>query len=426
MHHALWLRLSLLSSRAASVAVAAQEPDTIVLNPVLVTATRVPTPVDAVTAAVTVVSGRELQLRGIRTVAEALRTVPGAAVVETGSYGGLTSLFLRGGESDYVKVLVDGVPLNQPGGAFDFANLTTDDVERIEVLRGPASVLYGSDAVTGVVQIFTRRGAGSARAAASVRAGTYGTLAVSAEAWGGGAATSWSFGVSRRTTDGVLPVNNAYRNSVFAGLVHVAPDERSDATLSVRYGDDAYHFPTDGADTLVDRNQFTYGSGPVLGLDAGRWLTPRLEARVLLALSETDGGFDDRQDGPADTTGFFGFQSLDHVRRASADVRANVHVGAATVLTGGAALERESQRSFSASQSQYGPSDAQLDVRRRNAAYYAQLVTDVARRVTLNLGARLEDNERFGTFATYRVGAAWRLAGGARGRVSAGGGGAGR
>src|SRR5437899_7402004 len=172
MHHALWLRLSLLSSLAASVAVAAQEPDTIVLNPVLVTATRVPTPVDAVTAAVTVVSGRELQLRGIRTVAEALRTVPGAAVVETGSYGGQTSLFLRGGESDYVKVLIDGVPVNQPGGAFDFSSLTTDNVDRVEIVRGPASVLYGSDAVSGVGQSLTRRGAGwsgAGQAAATVR-----------------------------------------------------------------------------------------------------------------------------------------------------------------------------------------------------------------------------------------------------------------
>src|SRR5947207_1750608 len=175
MHHAFVLRLSVLSSLAASVAAAAQEPDTVVLNPVVVTATRVPTPADAVTAAVTTLSGRELQLRGIRTVAEALRAVPGAAVVETGSYGGQTSLFLRGGESDYVKVLVDGVPQNQPGGAFDFADLTTDNVDRIEIVRGPASVLYGSDAVTGVIQIFTRTGSGAPRVTAAARAGTYGS-----------------------------------------------------------------------------------------------------------------------------------------------------------------------------------------------------------------------------------------------------------
>src|SRR6266566_133144 len=142
---------------------AGQEPtDTVVLNPVVVTATRIPTPADGVPVAVTVIRGTELRERGILTVAEALRSVPAASVVTTNSYGSQTSLFLRGGQSNYVKVLIDGIPQNVPGGAYDFANLTTDNIERIEVVRGPASVLYGSDAVAGVVQIFTRDGGGAA------------------------------------------------------------------------------------------------------------------------------------------------------------------------------------------------------------------------------------------------------------------------
>src|SRR5213596_2013400 len=90
------------------------------------------------------------------------------AVVQSGSYGAPASLFTRGGQSNYTKVLVDGVPLNDPGGALDLGLLTLDDVERIEVVRGPTSVLYGSDAVAGVVQIFTRRG--DARSRASLQA----------------------------------------------------------------------------------------------------------------------------------------------------------------------------------------------------------------------------------------------------------------
>jgi outer membrane cobalamin receptor len=84
--------------------------------------------------------------------------VPGVAVVQGAGPGGLTSVFMRGGQSDYVQVLVDGVQVNDPGGAFDWAHLRVDDIARIEVVRGPASVLYGSDAVSGVVQIFTRSG----------------------------------------------------------------------------------------------------------------------------------------------------------------------------------------------------------------------------------------------------------------------------
>ena len=82
-------------------------------------------------------------------VAGLFATVILSGVVTTSAYGSQTSLFVRGGGSDYVKVLIDGVPQNAPGGAYDFANLTTDNVERIEVVRGPASVVYGSDAIKG-------------------------------------------------------------------------------------------------------------------------------------------------------------------------------------------------------------------------------------------------------------------------------------
>ena len=202
MRYALLLRVGLLASLATSGDLAAQEPDTVMLNPVVVTATRLPRSAAGVPAAVAVLRGAELRAQGIHTVLEALRDVPGAAVVQTGSFGGQTSLFLRGGQSNYVKVLVDGVPVNQPGGSFDFANLTIDNVERIEVVRGPASVLYGSDAVTGVVQIFTRRGTGASRAEGSVQGGTYGTLAWDAETSGGSQVASYSVSISRFASDG--------------------------------------------------------------------------------------------------------------------------------------------------------------------------------------------------------------------------------
>src|SRR6058998_3713504 len=125
--------LGMLSPVVFPMVLAAQQrTDTVTLAPVVVTATRLPTRADALPTSVTVISGAQLRAEGIRTVAEALRIVPGAAVVTTGPWGGQASLFLRGGESDYVKVLIDGVPQNAPGGSYDFANLTTDNVERIE------------------------------------------------------------------------------------------------------------------------------------------------------------------------------------------------------------------------------------------------------------------------------------------------------
>ena len=398
---------------------AAQTPiDTVELNPVVVTATRLSRSLAGVPAAVTVLRGADLREQGIHTVFEALRDVPGAAVVQTGSFGGQTSLFIRGGQSNYVKVLVDGVPVNQPGGSFDFANLTTDNIERIEVVRGPASVLYGSDAVTGVVQIFTRRAPGSSRSEASVRGGTYGTLAWNAEASGGSQAATYSAALSRFTSDGMYAFNNAYHNTVFSGLARVVPDDRTDATLTLRYEDAVFHFPTNGAGKAVDHNQFGYGSGPTLGLDVGHFFSRRLEARLLLATNETNGGSDNRPDSTTDSSRF---QNLDDVRRSSADVRANLYLSSGAVVTLGTAIEQEREHSFNVCQTSFGDCGTlPIDSARWNAAFYAQGVTDVAGSIGLTTGLRVEDNQRFGTFVAYRVGAVYRVAAGTRLRLTAG------
>ena len=165
-HHLALSGAMALAFVAASVSAAraqASSPDTTTLAPVVVTATRLPSAAGAATLSTTVISGDDLRARGVRSVLDALRETPSVAVVQGGSFGQQTSLFLRGGQSNYTQVLVDGVVVNDPGGAIDLANLTTDNIDRIEIVRGPASVLYGANAVTGVIQIFTRKGNGPLR-----------------------------------------------------------------------------------------------------------------------------------------------------------------------------------------------------------------------------------------------------------------------
>ena len=145
------------------------------LQDVVVTAAGTPVELREAPATTTVIDGERLREQGIATLADALREVPGIAIARSGSFGGTTTLFVRGGERDYTKVLIDGVPVNDPGGDFDFAHLSTADIERIEVVRGPASVLYGSDAVSGVIHVITRRGRTGVRGTATARAGSYGT-----------------------------------------------------------------------------------------------------------------------------------------------------------------------------------------------------------------------------------------------------------
>ena len=125
---------------------------------IVVTASRSPEPAREVGSSVTVLDRDEIERRGVATVLELLRTVPGVEVSQGGGPGRVASVFLRGATSAQTLVLLDGVRLNSPAtAAFDLADLTVDGVERVEILRGPQSVLYGSEAMGGVVSITTRR-----------------------------------------------------------------------------------------------------------------------------------------------------------------------------------------------------------------------------------------------------------------------------
>ena len=378
---------------------AAQQPDSAVrLQPVVVTATLVAAPSAAVPAAVTVLSGDALRARGVRTVADALRLVPGASVVESGSFGSQTSLFLRGGESDYVKVLIDGVPQNLPGGSFDFANLTTADVDRIEIVRGPASVLYGSDAVTGVIQIFTGAGRGAPHGQVGFGGGTYAAQWLNGDLGGGSEKLSYGVSLSRFTSDGIYSFNNDYRNGAASARVKFAPDARSDASLSARYGDGVFHFPTDGGGQPVDSNQSTTERGPSFGLDAGRMVSPRVGVRANVGWTEAQNRYDDAT---------YAYHSKDVTRRLAAGVRTDLQPATA-IVTIGAEYQHESQ------------AGSNLDTTRRNSALFAQLLTGTTGPVSLTLGARLDDNQQFGTHGTARAGLVWRLDGRTRARAAAG------
>jgi len=125
---------------------------------VVVTAQAEPLQVQQTTAPMDAITRREIDEQLLRTLPDALLISPGIAIGRTGSEGGTASVFLGGGNSSYTKVLVDGTPVNEPGNAVDFSNFTLDNVDKIEVVRGAESAIYGTDAVAGVVQVFTHRG----------------------------------------------------------------------------------------------------------------------------------------------------------------------------------------------------------------------------------------------------------------------------
>jgi vitamin B12 transporter len=426
------MKLFLAFAALATLAdpVSSQEPpDTFRLDELVVTATGLPAARRAVPAAVTVFRGEDLRALGVHRVADALRLVPGAHLVSSGPTGSLTTMFLRGGEADYVQVLVDGVTVNEPGGSFDFAQLATLEVERIEVVRGPVSVLYGTDAVAGVVQIFTRTGTGGPTVRATVEAGSFDKVGVTlagGPATGGGnslnldagvsgAASSlgYSFGVAHNTTDGVLAVNNDYERLAASGALRWSAPwagqaaqpglARTQAALTARFSDHTYHYPTDGAGRMVDLNTHGTGRSVVVGLEAGHSFTERIETRATLDIFRGRTGTEDTSDTPADTLGSYASDLAGSTRRTGLDVLGNIRFQQA-VLTIGVAGEWQSGSSSLLSLSQFGPFESDASYDRSSKSAYTQLVARPIERIDATVGGRYQHSETFGGLTTYRAG----------------------
>jgi len=173
MRHGVWFVLAL--SLALPASVDAQE--TQKAEPVVVTATKVETPVEQVGAAIGVITGEDFKTYHYETVGDALRQIPGLEVERSGSLGKVTTLSIRGANSNQVQILVDGVRVKSPTtGQVDLSDLSPDLIERIEIIRGPQSTLYGADAIGGVVNIITKKGTGPFSGSVQQEAGNYDTL----------------------------------------------------------------------------------------------------------------------------------------------------------------------------------------------------------------------------------------------------------
>jgi vitamin B12 transporter len=383
-----------------------QETDTTRLRTVVVSASKVPRPASTLTQAVTVLSGENLRARGVTRVSDALREVPGAMLVQSGSYGAVTSLFLRGGESRYTKVLIDGVPVNSSGGFFDFSHLTTDNIDRIEIVRGPASVLYGADAVSGIVQIFTRKGSSEPRASLGARAGTYRSFDIDADAAGDNPYGQFSLGAARHSTDGILPFNNQYRNGTLSSALTLGHENGGDVRLSARYTAAEFHYPTDFAGQPVDTNSYRTQHRLTVGVDAGKNLSDRAQARLLAGTNEVS-------DLTEDIATPFGASAPEHSAfrsrgyRRSAEGRLSFFLPTNVTATFGANYEKEHERSSNGSGPVGGSTTEtdSFDASRNNVAYYSELLGTPDDRLSYTLSGRVDNNSDYHRFATYRLGA---------------------
>jgi len=257
------------------------EPAAHQVGDVIATATRTDTPPSQIASSVTVVTAEEIERRQLRLVTDVLRRVPGVDVRRNGGPGTTTSIFIRGGDSDHVLVLLDGVVLNDPSSpsrAPILNDLTTEDIERIEIVRGPQSVLYGGDAMSGVIQIFTKRGDGKPKVVGSGEGGSYstarGTLSVSGEMGDLNYAASGSYwstdGFSTRSAGGE---RDGYENYTTSARLGWKPNTTFSIDGMFRFSDARADFDGSGFenDHHVDTEQLLARVAPKLSLFDGRW-----------------------------------------------------------------------------------------------------------------------------------------------------------
>ena len=243
-------------STAARTLVAAPEADaTVVYSP-----TAIPTLARDIASSVTVITAADIAREQRRTVPDALANVQGLNIVQTGGPGGQTSVFMRGTNSNQVKVLIDGIDVSDPSNpnrSFDFGQLLTADIERIEVLRGPQSGLYGADAIGGVISIITKKGEGPPKATALVEGGSFGTFNQIASLSGGDQRGNYAFTAAhfRAASTPVTPlellppgrqrINDSYDNWTYSTKLGYNLSDNLALNWVGRFTDATLHFTGD-------------------------------------------------------------------------------------------------------------------------------------------------------------------------------------
>ena len=403
MNNSLRILVALSAGLAASPSLATADEDT--LDQIIVTGSRAPISAGDVGSAVTIITRQDIDRRQVRYVSELLRAVPGFSVSHTGVVGSQTQVRVRGSEANQVLVLIDGVRANDPatGDEFRWEYLATANIERIEIVRGPQSALWGSDAIGGVVHIITKSGRDAPGVGGYLEAGSENTLNAAMNGGFGGDAWSVVVGVEQLATDGSNISRTGGENDdsdITTGSVNARfkPSDRLAVQLGLRtvnaYSQfDAVDFvatglPTD-SDVATDTTQRLAQLGVTLGASDNR-VRHHLNARYF------DSDNRDLTDGvEAASSGS---------DRLNIGYQADIRIGRNLLAI---ALEHEKTNFEQRGEIVWGDpnQDQEMDV--------MSVVTDFQGRATDNvtylLSARFDDNSDFNDIVTGRASIAWNV-----------------
>lgn len=389
---------------------------------IIVTATRVPTPSQRVGSTVSVITAADIKNHQYRSATDALKSIPSLSVIRNGGPGKLTSIFSRGTNASQTLVLIDGIEINDPSntdGRVDLSHLYIGDIERIEVLHGPQSTLYGSDAIGAVIQVFTRKGEGDTAASGTVEGGSFGTLNEYAYLSGAKQKLSYTFNVQHTDTNGVSALSSDFRQP---NGVH-DDDSSESLTLSSRLvfsASDILEFDFSGryivTDSELDLNVFPVQDDSdsdnetdqlILGLNTRlSLLGGRTEHRF--GISYTDIDRDDRDDfDPVNSFDFL--RASNKSKKLKFELQNDFYLSEAHTLTLGVETEEDNIDSELVSESLFGPFTSSVDEDVRNNAVYFQDQFVLGEQLSGTAGIRNDDNEDFDNETTWRLALAYEL-----------------
>jgi vitamin B12 transporter len=382
---------------------------------VLVSATRGDAPASTLGVATTVLDREAIAERQAPSFLDLVQGTPGIAVARTGGLGNQGSLFVRGGESRFARILVDGVPVNEPGGVFDLGSSLAFEIDRVEIVRGAASSLYGTDALAGVVNIVTRRalpGEGPGFHA-EAEGGSFDTRRFQGGLSGRAGAVDWNVGALRLDTDNELP-NNAFEETAGAASLGASLGPQTNLRVVLRAYDSALGTPGQVAFGRPDL-EGTFDRSDVVTGATLRHTTGRASHELRAGYAQTHQLSRDPVDSGSFTAEFEGqvaaFPSFDfvdalgyqnNVARLSAGYQADLEIAPGHLLSGGADLEHETGDVGSRAEALLSPT-------RTNAGGFLQDRFVIGGRAHVTLGGRLEHNDNFGWKAVPRAAVAVQL-----------------
>lgn len=416
------LALPLLSLPIVSTPVHADS--TAELDTMVVTATRTPTDINQLGSSITVISAAEIERRQFQTLTDALQDVPGLNIVQLGVKGTQTSVFMRGTNSDHVLVLVDGIEMNDPSspnGSFDFGLFLLDGIESIEIVRGLQSVLYGADAIGGVIQIRTRNGEGKLLARGKFEGGKnsthHETFALSGSAGDVNYATTVGFlktdgesiATEKRLAPGSTSDDDGYDNKMFSTKLGWQPSSQFEATVTARYietktdidgGFDFSGNTMDDPDATNDSDQLYLGAE-----FKGNFADSRWQPTLLLTRTDIDRkNRNDRQDpfGTLEHTNFNGDKNKFGLQN-------DLYFFDNHLITVGAEYEDEDMDSdgFTDFGGFIITQDTHAD--RQTSSGYIQDQITITDQLFATVGVRYDDPDDYDSEVTYRATTSYQL-----------------